>query len=96
MKNTKLSLAAIAALASAGVAAVADTGDRIVRAVAPRRARTTASARRRYHIRPSGTSYYPEQSARQAQRGQRRAQGGPGLFRMKDGTYVPRDQLNPV
>lgn len=32
---------------------------------------------------------YPEQSSRQAMRGQRRAQGGPGIV-LKDGVYVSR------
>jgi len=43
---------------------------------------------------PKPKRRYPEQSARQALRGMRRAQGGPGLLRMTNGSYVPRNAVN--
>lgn len=43
--------------------------------------RTTSPVRTR--------NQYPEQSSRQAMRGQRRAQGGPGIV-LRDGVYVAR------
>lgn len=76
MRNSRIGLAAMAALAFAGMSVAAD-------AVAPTPRRARKPKRR-----------YPEQSARQALRGMRRAQGGPGLMRMRDGTYVPRSAAN--
>jgi len=89
-----IELAALAAMISTGLSGAADAGARLVE---------RATAQRHRHRQPgnapsgrSGTMHYPEQSDRQALRGQRRAQGGPGLFRMRDGTYVPRNQVNPA
>jgi hypothetical protein len=76
MRNSRIGLAAMAALAFAGMSVAAD-------AVAPTPRRAPKPKRR-----------YPEQSARQALRGQRRAQGGPGLLRMTNGSYVPRNAVN--
>lgn len=88
MKKSLAALAAIAGLSmSAGLGAT-----QVQRAIqpAPPRRRTTAQ-------RGGGSPYgkyrgnrrYPEQSSRQAQRGMRRAQGGPGLV-LKGGEYHPR------
>lgn len=43
---------------------------------------------RRQRLSATG-SVYPEQSSRQAMRGHRRAQGGPGIV-LKDGVWAPR------
>lgn len=95
MRNTRIGIAALAAIAASG-AAFASLAETVKPAPSspPRRAHASGGPRRRYRIKPSGTSHYPEQSDRQALRGQRRAQGGPGLMRMGDGTYVPRSAAN--
>lgn len=75
MKKSSISLSILSALAAAGMSAAAATG--IVDRSAPVR-RSYRGSMSRVHHRPSGYRY-PEQSTRQALRGQRRAQGGPGL-----------------
>ena len=80
MKSATLILAAISAIATAGAG---------IASFAKSAALSRPSPARRIR-----TSRYPEQSARQALRGMRRAQGGPGLLRMPDGSYVPRNTFN--
>lgn len=95
MRNTRIGIAALNGILERGaVFASLVKGVKPDPSSPPRRAHASGGPRRRYRIKPSGTRHYPEQSDRQALRGQRRAQGGPGLMRMRDGTYVPRSAAN--
>ncbi len=79
MRKSSLSLSVMSALAAAGAmvmpAAVSESANVMNRRVM-RRSTPRATGRR-----------YPEQSSRQAMRGSRRAQGGPGIV-LIDGAYV--------
>lgn len=76
MKNQSRSIAVLGALLAAGSgpwAGIARALKHAFPAVTPVRTR----------------KHYPEQSSRQALRGLRRAQGGPGIV-LRDGVYVAR------
>lgn len=71
----------LSALAAAGIMATPST----IEQVTQHRGGSHSAQSRTYGR--SGTSRYPEQSSRQALRGSRRAQGGPGIYLGGDHRY---------
>lgn len=87
MKSILSSLAAVIGIAGMNQAAQLPS----VAPQRPRNARKSGKSRRSAKV-TQGARRYPEQSSRQAMRGQRRAQGGPGIV-LVDGAYVPRSTI---
>lgn len=85
-KSSLGSLAALAGLAMAGTSTPAFAGRAKQRPQSGRRESGIA-----FYPRGSGRPRYPEQSTRQELRGQRRAQGGPGItLNPRTFQYEPR------
>lgn len=72
MRKSSLSLASLVAIAGASLSGAAV-------AAMPRPQPGRRQRGRVFYPRGSGRNRYPEQSSRQELRGQRRAQGGPGI-----------------
>lgn len=87
--KARLALAAASMAAMAGAAAHAVAAQPSRPSPTRRRPRSTEPIGR-YSTGYSGTRRYPEQSQRQALRGQRRAQGGPGIVKNAQGHWTPR------
>lgn len=85
MKPNLASFAAAIGLASLGQS-LAQPG---IAPQRPRNTRKSGKSRRSAKV-TQGARRYPEQSSRQAMRGQRRAQGGPGI-ELVGGVYVARN-----
>lgn len=85
MRKSSLSLASLVAIAAASLSGAAV-------AAMPRHQPGRRQTWARLVPRGSGSKRYPEQSTRQELRGQRRAQGGPGItLNPRTFEYEPRD-----